>query len=127
MTSSWAGPRLALIDNSIDPTLNKSVRHWAGHLSPGWRAFTARKGEFPDIEEFSHFILSGSEDSITQRAEWAEEEADLVREAVVRGKVILGSCWGHQLLAYALAGPDSVGHAAVPELGWIRIRVVKPD
>jgi GMP synthase-like glutamine amidotransferase len=73
--------------------------------------------------EFTHLILTGSEASIMERDRWAEREIDFVREAVKKNIAILGSCYGHQLLAVALAGPEYVRRCRVPELGWLRISV----
>jgi GMP synthase-like glutamine amidotransferase len=116
-------PKIAIIDNSIDPSVYRPVEHWGRHLDAPWRAFTAREGSLPGPAEFSHLILTGSEASIIDRAPWADAEAALVREAVAAGTAVLGSCWGHQLLAFALAGPAHVRRAAGPEIGWIAIRI----
>jgi GMP synthase-like glutamine amidotransferase len=36
---------------------------------------------------------------------------------------VLGSCWGHQLIAVAIAGPTAVRRAAAPEFGWVELAV----
>ena len=114
---------VAIVDNSIDPSIYKPVEHWGRHLDVPWQSFAARDGELPEPAAFSHLILTGSEASILDRGPWAEAEAAMAREAVARGTAVLGSCWGHQLLAFALAGEDHVRRAASPEIGWIAIRV----
>jgi GMP synthase-like glutamine amidotransferase len=116
-------PTVAIVDNSIEPEVYRPVEHWAAHLEAPWRAFTARRGEFPDPAGFSHVILTGSEASILERDPWVETEAAFVREAAARGAAVLGSCWGHQLIAYALAGEPCVGRCPRPEIGWIPIRL----
>jgi GMP synthase-like glutamine amidotransferase len=116
-------PTVAIIDNSIEPEVYRPVEHWAAHLGAPWRAFTARRGEFPDPEAFSHVILTGSEASILERDPWVETEAAFVREAAAGGAAVLGSCWGHQLIAYALAGESRVARCPSPEIGWIPIRI----
>jgi len=118
-------PTVAIVDNSIDPTIYRPVEHWSRYLDAPWEAFVAREGRLPDPAAFSHIILTGSESSIVEREPWAEEEAGLVREAVAGGVAVLGSCWGHQLLAYALAGESRVRRAARPEIGWIEVRVAR--
>lgn len=117
------GLRVAIVDNSIQPEIYGPVGHWSRYLDVPWRAFTAREREFPGPGEFSHLILTGSEASILERDPWVEAEAELVREATAAGTAVLGSCWGHQLIAYALAGPGHVGRCQRPEIGWIAIRV----
>ena len=116
--------RLAIIDNSIHPEVYRPVAHWRSHLAVPFEAFTARDGRWPDPGRFTHIILTGSEASILEPEVWVEEEAQLVREAVDRGLAILGSCWGHQLLAMALTGPSHVARCARPEIGWIPIRLL---
>ena len=116
---------VAIVDNSIDPTIYRPVDHWSRHLDVPWRAFVAREGRFPDPAAFSHIILTGSEATIIEREPWAEEEARMAREAVAGGAAVLGSCWGHQLLAYALLGEAHVRRARRPEIGWIAIRMDK--
>ncbi len=115
--------RVAIIDNSINPLVYRPVEHWSRYLFTEWEAFTAREGRFPRLSGFSHVILTGSEASILERDGWVEEEACLVREAVRKGLAVLGSCWGHQLLAYALSGPSHVGPCAKPEIGWIPLNI----
>ncbi len=118
--------RVAIVDNALDPGVYRPVAHWRRWLDVPAEAYVAREGRFPDLADgVTHLILTGSEASILDRAPWAETEAELVREAVVAGAAVLGSCWGHQLMAYALAGEACVRRAAAPEVGWIPIRVLK--
>ncbi len=118
--------KLAIIDNAVDHGLYRPVEHWARYLPEGWEAFEGPAGAFPDIDDFSHFILTGSESSVVDRQQWAEAEAGFIREAVGRGRAVLGSCWGAQLLAYALAGPAVVRRARGPEIGWIKLEIAEP-
>ncbi|HOW86178.1 MAG TPA: type 1 glutamine amidotransferase [Candidatus Aminicenantes bacterium] len=121
--SERRGPTVAIVDNSVFPDVYRPVDHWSRYLDVPWQAFAARRGRLPDPGGFSHIILTGSEASILEREPWAEAEADLAREAVARGTAVLGSCWGHQLLAFALAGDSHIRRAAAPEIGWIPIRL----
>lgn len=123
--TSLRRPTVAIVDNSVDPAVYRPVEHWSAHLGTPWKAFVARDGDLPDPADFSHVILTGSESTILERPAWAESEAAMAREAVDRGRVVLGSCWGHQLLAYALAGEAHVRRAARPEIGWIAVRLAR--
>lgn len=125
MTDNSQSRKVAIIDNSIDPVLYRPIEHWNRYLPVEADAFTAREGRFPDPGAYTHMILTGSEASILEREDWVEEEAAVVREAVRNGASVLGSCWGHQLLAFALAGPSHVRRCARPEIGWIPVRVVR--
>jgi GMP synthase-like glutamine amidotransferase len=123
MTDETRPPRVAIIDNSIFPDIYQPVAHWSRLLPVEWESFAARSHRFPDIRRFSHVIVTGSEASILEPDPWVREEAEVVGEAVRTGLAVLGSCWGHQLLAFALAGPDHVGRCAMPEIGWVSLRI----
>lgn len=115
--------RIAVIDNSLDHSIYNPIRHWDISLEHDFEIFKATDNHFPDIEDFTHIILTGSEASVLDRESWAEEEIHLVREAAKKGMSILGSCYGHQILAVALAGPQHVQRSAYPEIGWISIDI----
>ncbi|MDD4904434.1 MAG: hypothetical protein PHX77_08050, partial [Candidatus Bipolaricaulis sp.] len=44
-----------------------------------------------------------------------------------RGLAVLGSCFGHQMLALTLSGREHVRRAPIPELGWIAVNILEPD
>ncbi|MGQ9800989.1 MAG: type 1 glutamine amidotransferase [Candidatus Saccharicenans sp.] len=120
--------KLAIIDNSLWPEVYNPVEHWTSYLDLPCRSFRAVDGYLPDLEDgYTHLILTGSEASIINLEPWVLAEADLVREAVERDLVVLGSCYGHQLLALALAGPQSVRRAACPEVGWLEVEILRAD
>ncbi len=120
-----ARTRVAIVDNSLDPDVYNPVLHWARWLPGDWESFRAPGGRLPNLGEggFTHLILTGSEASILERESWAEHEIGMVREALELGLPILGSCYGHQLLAVAAGGPDRVRRSAAPEIGWLPIRI----
>jgi GMP synthase-like glutamine amidotransferase len=120
--------RVAIIDNSIDPSVYKPVDHWRTFLSVPWEAFRASKSCFPDLDKgYTHLILTGSETSILESESWVYEEVGVVQEALARGIPILGSCFGHQLLALALRGPAHVRRCPQPEVGWIPVTIKKKN
>jgi GMP synthase-like glutamine amidotransferase len=120
--------KVAILDNSIDPAFYDPVSHWGRYLCLPWQAFRPKDGYLPNLEEgFSHLLLTGSEASILEPEDWVEEEVRLVREARERNLAILGSCYGHQLLALALAGPQHVRRCPQPEIGWLPIRILRPS
>jgi GMP synthase-like glutamine amidotransferase len=117
--------RIAVIDNAIDTDVYKPVEHWAQFLSAPWEAFRAPEGQFPEtVSDFTHVILTGSEASILDREPWVEAEVLLTKSAFDLGLSILGSCYGHQLLALALAGPAHIGPCPVPEIGWLPLEIL---
>jgi GMP synthase-like glutamine amidotransferase len=120
--------KVAIIDNSINPSIYTPVAHWTSFFEGQWRAFIAREHKSPNLGEgFTHIILTGSEASILKREKWVNEEIDLTLEAIERNIPILGSCWGHQLLVLALAGPSYVQQSNCPEIGWIPVEITEED
>ena len=119
--------RIAVIDNAIDHSVYNPIRHWKICLQDNFEVFKATSHQFPEVRDFSHIILTGSEASILQREKWAYDEIELVKDAAKRGVAILGSCYGHQIIAVALAGPQHVGKCAHPEIGWISISINQAD
>lgn len=115
---------LLVVDNSLDHELYRPVEHWtdmvgyepdAVHMPTG--------GRLPDADRYSHVILTGCEGSIMDMPGWAEDEANWLMEAIDAGTAVLGSCWGHQLIAVAFAGLAGVRRAAAPEFGWVEVPV----
>lgn len=120
--------KIAFIDNSIDSSVYDPVRHWKAHLDVEWEAFKATESCFPDFKKgFTHLILTGSEASILEREDWVYEESEVILEAVEKNLAILGSCWGHQLLAFVLRGPSQVRRSPHPEVGWIPVQIKKKN
>lgn len=119
--------RLAIIDNSLDHSVYNPIRHWTMCLETYFDVFHATDNHFPEIQDFTHIILTGSEASIMEREKWALNEIALILEALEKGVSLLGSCYGHQLLAVALAGPQHVQRCADPEIGWIAIEINGTD
>ncbi|HZX10488.1 MAG TPA: type 1 glutamine amidotransferase [Acidobacteriota bacterium] len=121
--------RVAIIDNSIDKSIYDPVNHWSQFLDVKWVSFRAKKSDFPDDtrKNFTHIILTGSEASIMDRSPWVLDEIEFVKEAVSQKIPILGSCYGHQMIALALAGPQCVRRSPFPEIGWIPIKILREN
>ncbi len=119
-----------LLDNTLHPGLLPLGKRWAVRLASAARvdvvhAPTAR--ELPDIRDYTHLILTGSEASVLKPPSWVRREAELVRTAADGDVRILGSCFGHELLVWALSGPESLTRAARPEFGWTSVDIVERD
>jgi len=74
--------------------------------------------EFPLFDDFDWLIVLGGKMSVndTQLFPWLEKEIAFIREAIKRGKTVLGICLGAQLVASA-AGAEVLKNAE-PEMGF---------
>lgn len=121
--------RVLIVDCCIYPEIYAPAAHWRALLGgvPSDVVHLPSGEEAPDPAPYSHVILTGSEASIVEHAAWYDAEIALVRRAAAAGKAMLGSCFGHQMLALALSGRGHVGRAAAPELGWAAIDLLAGD
>ncbi len=77
--------------------------------------FYTSKGEFPGrMDEYSAILVTGSPCSVHDDHDWIARLIELVQEAHGLELKIIGSCFGHQLIACAFGG--DVGHN---EQGWV--------
>jgi GMP synthase-like glutamine amidotransferase len=121
--------RVLVLDNSIDRATYHPVAEWSRHFAGvPFDAISVPSGEpIPPLDPYTHLIVTGSEASARQPESWFDAEADAVRGAVDRGLAVLGSCFGHQMLAWALSGPEYVRRAPSPELGWVAVDILARD
>lgn len=116
--------RLVVIDNALDHGFYRPVEHWAAMIGREPDSIHVPDGgRLPDVGRYSHVIISGCEGSVTELPAWAQAEAEWIEQALAAGTAVLGSCWGHQLLAVIFAGGDAVRRAAHPEFGWLDVSV----
>ncbi|MEG3133330.1 glutamine amidotransferase [Rouxiella sp. T17] len=59
-------------------------------------------------QHYAGAVITGSRSMVTEHLEWSEYAADWIRQAMLMDLPMLGACYGHQLMAYALGG--SVGY-----------------
>ncbi len=118
--------RLLIVDLSVNPDVYRPVDHWTPHVqAAGVRMDACRPFDghvSPDLSSYSHAILTGSEASILADSEWIARACELTQALHCRGVRLLGSCFGHQLLARALAGRTFDRRTPAPEFGWIELR-----
>ncbi len=58
----------------------------------------------PPVASLGGIIITGSHDMLTEKHPWSEKAASWIKEAVEAMIPVLGVCYGHQLLAYAMGG-----------------------
>lgn len=84
------------------------------------RVLDVREAPPPPYEDVSAAVITGSHAMVTDHAPWSERLADWLPGLVARRIPLLGICYGHQLLAYALGG--AAGEApAGPEYGTVTL------
>lgn len=125
--------KVLLIDNTRDPDswgsadLRRALTLPDG--KPQGIALTTLRAphqDLPSIQKlmlFDRIVLSGSATSVNEDGTWIEGLLELIRQAVGRKLPLLGICYGHQMLARALAGKHSVRRAAAPEIGWATVEL----
>jgi GMP synthase (glutamine-hydrolysing) len=122
-------PRVLIVNNAVHRLVFKPAWHWRSRLKgTATHVVSLRAGGLrPPLSDFTHVILTGSEASILDPQPWFDIEAALIREAVERGLPILGSCFGHEMLVYALSGREYLHPSSPPEIGWTEVQMTAPD
>lgn len=127
-----AGPpsaRVLIVDNSLNRPIYAPEREWKRFLgdAPFDVVHIPGGDEIPPVNDYTHIIISGSTASLVDPPEWVAVEVEFVTQAADQGLAILGSCFGHQMLVYALSGSEYVQRAATPEVGWIEVEMTTGD
>lgn len=80
--------------------------------------------EIPDLKDFSHLLITGSELSAAQGSEWDGKIISVIKEFLQAEKPIMGICHGHQMIARAIVGDEICRKSVEPEFGWKRMKIV---
>jgi len=68
---------------------------------------TPPKITFPNINDYDGFIVSGSKKAVYEEHHWLDPLFSFIREISATDKKLVGVCFGHQAIAYALGGSVS--------------------
>ncbi|MDR3231577.1 MAG: type 1 glutamine amidotransferase [Synergistaceae bacterium] len=121
--------RLLFVDNSGESEIYSPLEHWKPLFPEDFHCVDATRGGLSGLDprDYSHVILSGSESCTLDEEAWMLEEEGFVRAVVAEKIPLLGSCFGHQLIAKTLFGRDAVRVRPKGEVGWKEIRVGADD
>jgi len=120
--------RILFLDNSIKNDLYKPRTYFEPVMLFEFDSYRASAGELPDdLDGYSHIFISGSTASVLDNSDWIDAEQEFIRKAVDRGKVVVGSCFGHQIIARALFGDGAVRKRPALDVGWPEIEILADD
>jgi GMP synthase (glutamine-hydrolysing) len=78
--------------------------------------------KLPEPSEYEGIIISGAHEMVTDHHDWSEKTAEWIKSAVAKEVPLLGICYGHQLLAYALGGRVD-NHPFGAEIGTVEVEL----
>ena len=120
--------KILFLDNAIENDTYNAAQYWKPLLVYPHDMFRVALGEWPsDVSAYSHILITGSSACVLDNLDWMQTEVEFIQTAVSHGKVILGSCFGHQLIARSMFGLDAVGVRETPEIGWPDIEIMADD
>lgn len=76
----------------------------------------------PNLTDVRAVVITGSAAMVTDHSDWIEQSAQWLGYAVALGLPVLGICFGHQLLAYALGGEVGDNSNGV-EVGTVAVQL----
>jgi GMP synthase (glutamine-hydrolysing) len=77
----------------------------------------------PELGGVSGVVLTGAAPMVTDKLPWSERTARWLQPVVQTGVPVLGVCYGHQLLAYALGGAVA-DNPKGRELGTVQVELL---
>lgn len=103
MVCAQVGPDL---EDVLDPYLDMFARLLAPHLPDAtFVGSMVIEGAFPvSVDEHDVYLFTGSPHGVYEDLDWIRRAEQFVRDAKAAGKILIGGCFGHQLIAKALGG-----------------------
>lgn len=89
------------------PTYAEMFAQQIGALEPtlSFDTFEVRLGEFPTCSDVCDaWLITGSKSDAYGDDPWVLQLCDFIREVDAKGQVLVGICFGHQVIARALGG-----------------------
>ncbi len=97
---------ILVLDNEVKPDYRILAPEIARQIGDAEYHVIVEEPDHPPIDRFDGVVLSGSTDSVydDDHGEWFDVELDLVEHCIEEKIPLLGDCYGHQLVNYALGG-----------------------
>ena len=96
---------ILVLDNEIKPNYRILGPQIAEFLPDAEYHVIVEEPEHPPVDEFDGVVLSGSTHSVYgDHDAWFDAELDIIDRCLDEGVPLLGDCYGHQIVNYALGG-----------------------
>jgi GMP synthase-like glutamine amidotransferase len=118
--------RLHLLEHDPLDWSNTNITSWAkkkGHTVD--QTYVCNNEKLPSIQDFDWLMVMGGSPSVWEEDKllWLRPEKEMIQNALEKKKMILGICFGAQLIAEALGGIVSKNKHR--EIGWYDITLTK--
>ncbi len=118
--------RLHLLEHDTDGLSDTYMTRWAkakGHVLA--QTYVCRNEALPSLDTFDWLMIMGGSPHVweKERLSWLSPEKEFIAHALDQNKIILGICFGAQLLAQALGG--TVSENRYDEIGWHRVNLTE--
>lgn len=81
------------------------VENWLKPLNAGFRPYAILSGELPENpDEADVWVITGSKFGVYEDHDWIPPLEEFIRACKNQGRLMVGICFGHQLIARALGG-----------------------
>ena len=116
--------RIRLLEHDAEDFSRTNISFWAAEKGyPVKQTFVCNNEELPPMDSFDWLMIMGGSQHAWEEENnpWLKAEKAFVGKALAKGKLILGICFGAQLLAEALGG--RIFTATHKEIGWHKVSV----
>lgn len=115
-------PRLLFFHNSASRLISDKLDRYFSDQGMDVDVRWAVNNDFPtSLDSYSAIYFSGSPAGPWEPLSWIIREIEIIREASLRDIPMLGTCFGSQVLAYALCGPETVSRCETYETGFVTL------
>ncbi len=112
--------RVLIIDCYVDGDGAENYRRLIpDRVIESWRPAEQPRPAGP--EAYAAVLITGSAACVTAPEPWMDRVIDFLLDAKAADVPVLGICFGHQILAAAVFGMNSVRKSATPEIGWFDV------